>query len=367
MRHIARRLAATLVGFVAVALLVTSLTGCAGRLGPRIVPADRVNYNEAIIESWNQQMLLNLVRLRYRDNPLFLEASGVVTHYEVVGKTGLSADAKSPGLVASLGLSANLEYHEAPTIAYSPLTGEDFAQRILSPIPPSTILLLSESGWSLSRLFTCCVQQANGLRNAVGAAGPTPDYVPPFEDFQRLATALRQLQVAGLVDVEADKQGLTRLMIRPGEGGVEDKSAAEVRRLLKLDPSLSTYRISAGLTQSAPDEIAISGRSLLAVMFFLSQAVQVPEADERAGVVTVTQRGGKRFDWGEVTGSLLHVRASPNSPSDASVRVRYRNAWFSIADADLTSKTTFTLLTYLFNLQAAGRERREMLLTYPVK
>ena len=355
--------------FVTTLTLVTTLTGCAGRLGPRVVPADRVNYNEAIIESWNEQMLLNLVRLRYRDNPLFLEANGVVTHYEVVGKAGASADAtaRNPGGTAALGLAASLEYHEAPTIAYSPLNGEDFAQRILSPIPPSTILLLSESGWSLSRLFTCCVQQANGLRNAVGAAGPTPDYVPPFEDFQRLARALRQLQVDGLVDVEPDKDGQTRLLLRRGEGGIGEREAAEVRSLLKLDPGRSAYRIRAGLTQSAPDEIAISGRSLLAVMFFLSQAVEVPASDERAGVVTVTQRGGKRFDWSEVTGSLLRVRATPASPVDAAVRVRYRNAWFSIADADLTSKTTFTLLTYLFNLQAAGRERREMLLTYPVK
>jgi hypothetical protein len=247
------------------------------------------------------------------------------------------------------------------------LTGEDFAQRILSPISPSTILMLSESGWSLARLFTCCVQQANGLRNAVGAAGPTPDYVPPFEDFQTLARALRQLQIDGLVDVEADRDGQTRLVLRRGERGAGEREAAEVRRLLKLDPAVSSYRVRAGLTQAAPDEIAINGRSLLAVMFFLSQAVDVSAADERAGFVTVTERDGKRFDWSEVTGSLLHIRTTPAAPPDAAVRVHYRNAWFFIADADLTSKTTFTLLTYLFNLQAAGRDRREMLLTYPVK
>jgi hypothetical protein len=81
----------------------------------------------------------------------------------------------------------------------------------------------------------------------------------------------------------------------------------------------------------------------------------------------VTERGGKRFDWSEVTGSVLRVRTSPTSPTDAAVKVRYRGAWFWVADADLTSKTTLTLLTYLFNLQAAGRDRREMLLTYPVR
>jgi hypothetical protein len=127
------------------------------------------------------------------------------------------------------------------------------------------------------------------------------------------------------------------------------------------------WRVRAGLSQASGDEIVINGRSLLAAMFFLSQSVEVPEADERAGVVTVTKRNGTRFDWSEVTGSLLRVRSSAGAPADAAVKVRYRNAWFSIADSDLTSKTTFTLLTYLFYLQAAGRDRREMLLTYPVK
>jgi hypothetical protein len=355
-------------GLVVIVSLAAALGGCVSHIGPRTVPADRVNYNEAIAQSWSEQLLLNLVRLRYRDNPLFLEPSGVVTHYEVVGKASAAAGAnlQRPGSTSVLDLGAGVEYHEAPTVAYSPLSGEDFAVRILSPIPPATILLLSESGWSLSRLFTCCVQQANGLRNAVGAAGPTPDYVPPFEQFQRLAQALRQLQIAGLVDVESDRDGM-RLLMRAGEGGAGDRDAAEVRRLLKLDPTRSSYRIRAGLVQTSPDEIAINARSLLAVMFFLSQSVEVPPADERAGVVTVTERDGKRFDWSEVTGSVLRIRTSPSTPDGAAVKTRYRNAWFWIADADLTSKTTFTLLTYLFNLQAAGRERRDMLLTYPVK
>jgi hypothetical protein len=352
------------LGVTFCAALAAALAGCAGRIGPRVVPVDRLGYNEAIVRSWNEQLLLNLVRLRYRDNPLFLEASGVVTHYDLAGKAGAAASLKS---LDDIGLSAGLEFHEAPTIAYAPLTGEDFAMRVLTPISPATILMLSESGWSLARLFTCCVQQANGLRNAVAAAGPTPDYVPPFADFQQLARALRGLQVAGLVDVEADKDGTTRLLVRPGEGGAGDRDAAEVRRLLKLDPKLSSYRVRAGLSQQSGDEVVLNGRSLLAVMFFLSQAVEVPAADERAGVVTVTERDGKRFDWSEVTGSLLHVHSGADSPDGAAVKVHYHGSWFSIADADLTSKTTFTLLTYLFNLQAAGRDRREMLLTYPVK
>ena len=47
------------------------LTGCTS-LGSRTIPRDSFNYNEAMAQSRNQQMLLNIVRLRYLDIPDFL-------------------------------------------------------------------------------------------------------------------------------------------------------------------------------------------------------------------------------------------------------------------------------------------------------
>ena len=47
------------------------LSGCAV-FGHRRVPPDRFNYNEALAESTRDQMLLNIVRLRYLEEPVFL-------------------------------------------------------------------------------------------------------------------------------------------------------------------------------------------------------------------------------------------------------------------------------------------------------
>ena len=68
---------------MAVGLLV--LAGCATRVGPRTIPPARFNYNEMIARSLNEQLLLNLVRLRYRDTPLFVDVGGVVAQYTVTG------------------------------------------------------------------------------------------------------------------------------------------------------------------------------------------------------------------------------------------------------------------------------------------
>jgi hypothetical protein len=42
---------------------------------------DSFNYNEAISRSSSEQILINLVRLRYREVPVFLAVGSVLTQY----------------------------------------------------------------------------------------------------------------------------------------------------------------------------------------------------------------------------------------------------------------------------------------------
>jgi hypothetical protein len=346
------------------------LTGCASDIVERAVHNDRANFNEAIVQSWNEQLLLNLVRLRYRDNPLFLEMSSVIAGYSLKGSAGLAGGTvfQSP-LTGDWRVSLGGEYTTSPTLTYFPLQGEDFATRLLTPISPSMILFLSQSGWSISRLFTLCVQQANEIPNAVSASGPTPDLMPAFEKAKQISEALRVLQRKGIIEGAMDKDGKTVLLyINPGKDSSATAEVTLVRRLLDLDSTTSVYHLIPAFVRERKDEIAMMGRSILSVMFFLSQAVEVPQQDVQAGKVTLTRNeDGSPFDWSHVTGKVFSVKSSQSEPQDAYVRVFYRNHWFYISDTDLSTKTTFSLLTYLFNLKAAGKGSQEPFLTYPVR
>jgi len=57
-------------------LLVIIVTGCTG-IGPQTITRDRFDYINAISNSWKKQMLLNLVKTRYVDAPVFMEVSSV--------------------------------------------------------------------------------------------------------------------------------------------------------------------------------------------------------------------------------------------------------------------------------------------------
>lgn len=356
------------LAFIAVCLLL--LAGCAPTVNPDHLVRNRQDFNTAVVRSWDEQMLLNLVRLRYRDTPMFLEVGSVVGYQSVktngTVSAGLDNDNDPP---YTAGVGASREVTMAPTVTYTPLQGEEFARRFLTPIPPSTIFLLSQSGWSLSRLMLTCVQEANGVRNAPSASGPTPEYVPVYAEFRKASDALRTLQLDRQMLFEADSSGRTvTLHLRHDRTPRSDSATALFAGVFGLDPKRESFRIALGNGRGGTDELLLSTRSLLSALFFLSQSVEVPEEHERRGVVTVTRSAdGSKFDWSEVTGGVMRIRSGADEPKEAAVKVSYRGVWFYIDDTDLNSKTTFSLLSFLFNLQSANRPGAAPVMTFPVR
>ena len=349
-----------------------ALASCATRLGPRTIPGARFDYNQRIARSQNDQLLLNLVRLRYRDTPVFLDVGTVIAHYTLDARVGvrprLGADG-GPG--SELGVDLGGSYSEQPTITYEPITGSEFTQRLLTPISPQTLILLSQSGWSIERLLMCCVDSINGIDNAPVASGPTPERIPDNSRFRNLAGSLRELQLAGSLDFALVQDGTSSVAVlrisRPEFDEAHSELLRTIRDLLDLDANTESFNLAGRSLIRGRDEIAITGRSLLGALFFLSHSVDPPSSHESRGLVTVAQDlSNQDGNWREVSGDILRIRSDAAQPADAFVRIRYRDHWFFIDDSDLNSKATFNLLTYLLSLQSAGQEGIDAMLTVPV-
>ena len=161
----------TTISTLILAFLVVS--GCAS-MGSRIVPRDRFNYNESIAKSRNEQMLLNIVRLRYFDLPDFLAVSSIITSYSYEGRLGLSGTRLvDPNGGIYVG-SANLGYTAKPTITYAPLAGQEFNRRLLKPIPIEVIFGLGHVGWPLDVLAAISLDRINELENMGFSQVPAP-------------------------------------------------------------------------------------------------------------------------------------------------------------------------------------------------
>ena len=93
------------------------LNGCSG-LGPATLKGNRYNYNTTIQRSNDQQLLLNLVRLKYRDTPFFLEVNSVAAQFKF--RANASADTTlKDGVKTILGLGVGATVEENPTISYA--------------------------------------------------------------------------------------------------------------------------------------------------------------------------------------------------------------------------------------------------------
>ncbi len=360
----------------AASCLVAGLLGGCYQYGPGAVRAGRASYNEIINRTSNEQLLLNLVRLKYRDTPFFLEISSITTSFSF--GAGFSTSGSPSNAPYFDPLNLNLSYSERPTISYSPLQGDKFVKQLLSPLSLETLVLMYHSGWSVERVFRCCVQRMNGVKNAPSASGPTPDYVPTYEDFHRVAKIMRKLQRDGQMNLGA-RPGRLRPApdSRPGGEGegfamwigktaMDSEEVKELQKILALRPGRSYYPLTTDVLGADPDKIGVSTRSLLGVLFYLSQSVEAPPRDEFDGKVTVTRtKDGARFDWTKVTGDVIRIHSSNRRPRDPAVAVPYRGTWFYISDDDLNSKSTFSLLSQLFSLQAGDVKMAVPLLTLP--
>lgn len=352
---------------VVAAMSATALLAGCTNLGPRAVQAGRADYNAVLHDTTDEQLLTNLVRLRYRDRPYFLEVSAVTTQYSFSPQLAATGALGSTDIEQDVLLEAGVSYSETPTITYTPLQGDDFARRLLTPVGLEAIVLLSQSGWSVERLLRICVQRINGVPNAVTASGPTPAREPEYSSFLRLAAWMRELQLSDDLTIG----------YRPGENAVpvlvfseralSDPAYRGIVGMLGLTPGRSQYDIVPALGAAPPDKIGIQTRSLNGMLYYLSHAVDVPAEHGERGLVTTTRDdAGMPFDWARLAGGLFRVETGRDAPSSAAVKIRHRGQWFYVADDDLDSKSTFSLLAQLFALQAGSGEGLRPVLTIPV-
>src|SRR6266404_8235208 len=190
---------------VAALVSVAGLTGCK-HIGPKTVAVDRFDYSSAIADSWKQQTLLNIVKLRYMDLPVFVDVASIVSGYSM--QTGVSVNGSLSSKTAIQGnyvaAGGQAVYTDRPTITYVPMTGEKFLRGIITPIDPKNIFFMLQAGYPADFILALTVESINGVRNRSIAGGAVREADP---EFLRALALIRELQVAGAVGlrVEEDK------------------------------------------------------------------------------------------------------------------------------------------------------------------
>jgi hypothetical protein len=332
-------------------------------MGPATIARDRFDNATAVAESWKRVMLLNIVKIRYGDAPVFLEVTSIINQYALEGEINASASWNAFLPTDSQAVGGRGKYTDRPTITYNPIIGEKFARTLLTPIPPASILSLIQAGWPVEFLFAIGVKTINGINNSSAARLMLREADPRWGPLLETITRVQRTGGIGMSIETRDKEDISVMFFRRELDEVLAKDVAEVRRLLGLDPQAFEYQIAYGAFAKDDKEIAILTRSMLEITAELAARVEVPASHiEENRASPGVYDGIKSTDE---TRSRVQIRSSSQRPGDAFIAVKYRNHWFYIDDRDYQSKRMFSFLMFLFTLAETGAPEKAPVITIP--
>lgn len=353
-----------------IAVVLLSLPGCMS-FGALTLDRDRFDFTQAMANSWKQQTLLNIVKLRYADAPIFVDVGQIVSSYSLVSSVQAGGTVfpnletgPSKSLNNFFNLGAQGQYTDRPTITYVPLTGSQFIQTMMTPIPPIRLFELIDAGYRVDMLFSAAVQSVNGLSNSRG--GSQIRLADP--EFVQVVKAFRRIQASGSVglriDPDKDKKG-EGLVLFFGTKKVPPDIQAEleaVKRLLGLNPEKTEFSVIYGsITPGRDDIIALHTRSGFQILYELATFVEVPEEHERE--TRAYPHLPEPPEGQDTLPPLIRIVSDTSKPTDAFTKVYYNDRWYWIENRDLASKRLFSFLLIMLTLAETGQKAPSPLLT----
>lgn len=338
-------------------LALLALAGCTS-VPPARVSADRMDYGQVVAESWKRQTLLNVVRLRYADAPMFLDVASIINSYTVGGNASAQGTLPSNTNPNVLQLGGTAIWSNTPTVTYQPLLGDRFTRALLQPIPPVSVFQLLQGGWPVALVFRTVVGSVNGLRNTSAGAAAEPGFV-------ELTEVLTRIQQAGNIGIRVeprkDGSGVVAVIRRAEPGTPLGEDSRRVRELLGLDDAVSEFEVVYGLVPSQAKEVALLSRSMMEIMLQLGFGIDLPAAHLNDGWVLPGLRQA-----GDAAGRpLVRIRSGRDEPAHAYAAVPYKGHWYWIDETDVESKRIFTFLMILFWLAETGQAPATPVVTVP--
>ena len=342
-------------------ILASAVAGCAS-IGPATIKRDRTDYSGAMASSWKEQMLLNIVKFRYFDPPVFLDVSSVVSTQELQTQADASARLFPHPISTAQeyrDLSVTGRYTDRPTVSYTPLTGDRFINSLLRPIPPQTIFTMIEAGHDAGFILQLAVRGINGVQNSSFSPARARQGDPSFDEVRR---AIRRIQQAGAIGMRTVRRGTnTAAWVTFRSGAGVDRDIRLVKTKLHLESQRNEFSLIFG-SRHKPNEIALLTRSMQEILTELAAGVDVPGEDVAEGRATPSQVA-EDAETGAY--SLIRIHASNTSPVDAYAVAHYRDLYFWVDDRDLRSKRVFMFLMIMSALSETRAVPQVPIVTIP--
>lgn len=372
-------------------LTLLCLTAC-NSLGPSRVKIDRVQYNDIVQETDNEQLLKNIVRLRYLHSTNYLSITNVTSSYNLnrsLSVTNVSENSATTNMAwGSIGITPGVSYSDSPTISYVPVTDGEFIRSMQRPIPFEDFILLSrQAPFERAILMTLLTQKIGGLDANLSIVNNTVIVSKEYVQYNHCLTLLRKMFWEKTITLQPyvfNKE--PTLVLQFKKGYVTSPNALELKKILHIPSNSPTIILmekddfgqlknKAGILVPEDNQLHLRNvvyiqlRSINATLSFVARGVDVPQSDlDNHSAVDLKGYDGRLYSADPSLKNLLTIYNSDTEPQkDVLVKTYVHNHWFYIKDSDTTSKITFDILVRLVLLTAAiSADQQGPALTLPI-
>lgn len=380
-----------------IALVVAVFTGLAGCLGPPALRESVLGYDETVNALNQDILLLNLARLSRDRPPHFTVTSSIAAtfNFETSGGIGGSIDEGVGTDVLSLNLDARAA--ENPTFSIVPVTGQEFTQRILTPVGEDVLAFFLFQGVRFELLSRLMADGIEILRED----GRTTRYLSnrvtapsDYREFRQIVLHLGALQQSGQLFIQEltyEQPVLERLTEPPSTGDVvtaldnglawrQDANTFTLTRSVRGRVLISNYDPASlsdaerkrlnEIAAARPDNLvlvdvradhpggkfpifaALKLRSLFAILDFVAKGISLfpefpVEADARSGPAVSRVRNPVR---------TLDVSLRETPPPAADGWIRYQGRYYVLGDTRW-DRAAFLVLYELFQVTVTDVSR----------
>lgn len=344
----------------AAAVALTAALAACTWVGPEIIRAGRPAYNDAILATSDEQLLQNIVRMRFGDSVGFLTVTSITANVTVTASASTQIPFGSSQDFAGnvIPFTGTVSTEQNPTISYTPVSGDRVLRQLASETPIDLAILLINAALSRKDAWIALVRRVNNIRNPDFVDASSPVSEPRFEEIASLIDTLQRRGTLYWVRLGGAQSGFGMVLHSYTPANIR-----EVIRLLDLldfakparegDDVIVPVRLSAGSPD--PGTVSLETRSLFDLARLAAAGIELPA--DAAGAVHYPERGP--------AGRGIRILSSASRPTGARVSAEYRGRWYYIEQSDARSKQWFLLLGLLASAQVPDTGIAPML-TVPV-
>ena len=342
-------------------ILATASAGCA-TFGSDVIRAGRPAYNDAILATNDEQLLQNIVRIRFGDGIGFLTVASVTANVSmsVSGSANVGLGPASSFAGNLVPLAGGIATEQNPTISYVPVSGDRLLRQLAGELPLDLTLLSVQTAHAPLDAWHWLVRRVNDIRNPDFTGGASRDPDPRFEEVANLRAALGARGALYWARLDGPSGGIA--FVLHGYSGADSANALRLLELLGVpkperdgDDVVVPVVLAAGTP--TPGTMEIETRSLHSMMRIAAARIELPDG----------ARGALPFDPPGPAGRGIRIHSSDARPQAARVAVEYRGRWYYVDESDARTKQWFGVLGLLFSAQVPDSQASiAPMLTIPV-